>query len=236
MFRGTGQRWRRRVVMSGSIKRDEERRSWFFVVDVPGPDGKRRQMFRPRVRHEAGSVEGAGGDRRRLGPGTLRAPVTDRRWRAFVTTSWLPMIGQRVRPTTLDGYRRNVANHIVPDARAIPLGSSTGRPWRRGSATLSASGLAPKTVRNVVGVLTKILDDAHELGLSRRTWRSGSATSRLRRRHDHGRGRSHRRNGSSPTSATTAGTRCGGSSPSLACAAARRSGCDGMTSTSKRAR
>ena len=138
-------------VMSGSVKRDTERGTWFFVVDVPGPDGQRRQLKRRGFATREGSCSRVGGGGRGLSPRKVRRPDAIDAGNVSSPSSWLPMIGQRVRPTTLDGYRRAVTNHVLPDLGAIALGQLNRATVATWVSELSGRGLAPKTVRNVVG-------------------------------------------------------------------------------------
>jgi integrase len=149
--------------MSGSVKRDDMRGSWYFVVDVTGPNGRRQLKRRGFATRKAAATALAAvvADSAR---GTFVIP-TRSTLATFITVSRLPMISQRVRPTTFDGYRRAVTNHVLPDLGAIALGQLSRATVATWVSELSGRGLAPKTVRNLVAVLTKILDDAQEVGL-----------------------------------------------------------------------
>ena len=71
----------------------------------------------------------------------------------------------RVRPTTLDSYRRIVQAHIVPRLGGLKLQRLDRVAVGRWVTDLTSTGLAPKTVRNAHAVLSKALDDAMELEL-----------------------------------------------------------------------
>ena len=68
------------------------------------------------------------------------------------SASWLPMLTRSARPRSTATGATSIATSSRRSARSC-CSSSTGRRWRRGWPTLSASGLAPKTVRNIVDVL-----------------------------------------------------------------------------------
>jgi Arm DNA-binding domain/Phage integrase, N-terminal SAM-like domain len=106
--------------MSGSIKRDPQRGTWTFIVDVPAPDGGRRQLRRRGFKTKREAAEAQAAVIAAAARGTLVVP-TRTSLGTFVLKHWLPMIGQRVRPTTFDGYRRAVTNHVLPDLGAIVL-------------------------------------------------------------------------------------------------------------------
>jgi integrase len=152
--------------MRGSIKKDESGR-WCFVVDVRTPSGGRRQIRRrgfttrraaeQALQHLLGEVaSGAFVEPSRL-------TVAD-----YLTEYWLLALPAVVRPTTADTYERLVRRHIIPafgDVRLQRLERAQVASWVSG---LARSGLAPKTVRNIHGVLAKALADAVDLELVNR--------------------------------------------------------------------
>jgi integrase len=146
-----------------SVKRDPKRGTWTFTVDVVRPGGKRHQVRRRgfKSKREAAAAEHdllADVKRGRY------VPPSRTTLGSYLVDMWLPTLS--VRPTTLDSYRRNIANHIVPALGDVPLQQLTRADVAGWVSTLGASGrLSGKSVRNVVGVLTAALGDAVEFGL-----------------------------------------------------------------------
>lgn len=134
---------------------------WGFVVDVPGPDGRRKQVRRQGFAtskdandalHDLLDAAAQGLPTRRRGGLTVGAYLTDR---------WLPSLpGQGLRPTTVDSYRRDVRNHLVPHLGAVKLAALDGAAVETMMSALVAAGLSPKKRRNVLGVLSSALADA----------------------------------------------------------------------------
>lgn len=148
------------------IFRDDETGLYGYVVDLPrSGDGKRHQNrgrgFRSIRAAETARDEQRGRVRRGQAVSPSKLTVRD-----YVLTIWLAMVAQRVRASTLDSYERNARNHIAGSTlgavRLQQLNRATVAAW---VTRLSTSGLSPKSVRNVLGVLTSALDDALELGL-----------------------------------------------------------------------
>jgi integrase len=108
-------------------------------------------------------------------------PTTSLSVREFFEEKWLPAIASQFRPTTLAGYRSNIANHVIPAIGATQLRALTpeklnrfyaellgsGRVKRKGvkrdgSSDRSArdGGLSERTVQHVHKVLHRALRDA----------------------------------------------------------------------------
>ena len=143
------------------VKRDPAG-TWSFVADLPAPDGGRRQARRrgyPTSKaandalHELLESARAG----LPAPGT-RGGLTVA---GYLTGRWLPSLaGQELRPTTTAAYRRITANHLVPKLGRVKLAALDAAAIEAMLGDLAAAGLAPKTRRNVHGVLSKALADA----------------------------------------------------------------------------
>lgn len=154
----------------GIAKRDPKRGTWFFVLDVPSTDGRRRQVRRRgfKTRTEAENARAALVSD--LSRGAFHRPskvtVQD-----FLLNEWLPAKRSSLRPSTHMAYERTISNYIKPSIGQVLLvdvdgsmlttlyGSllTSGRVSRPG---LTNTGLSPKTVRNVHGILRKAFADA----------------------------------------------------------------------------
>ena len=115
-----------------------------------------------RVPHE----EGGGAPRRRellaqAEHGTLVDP-SRLTVGQYLTETWLPALeGRNLRPGTLDSYKSRVRCHLVPGIGSTKLQMLDAVTIEAFLADLGrAKRLAPKTRRNVAGVLSKALDDA----------------------------------------------------------------------------
>ena len=95
----------------------------------------------------------------------------DRTLGEYLTSEWLPMILPTLKPSTAATYRWSVTVYIVPLIGALPLQRLKAPDLAQFSSALVASPkrnrakgtLAPKTVRNIFGVLEKALSDAVDL-------------------------------------------------------------------------
>ena len=146
--------------------------NWYVVVDLPrGPDGKRRQKwhggFRTRKKAEAARIEIL----RAMNTGTYVEPTTTT-LAEWVHRTWLPLIAGRVKPSTLDSYRRNLELHVLPVLGHRQIRQLTPTMLSQLYGDLLASGnkvtgegLSAKTVRYVHTILHKVLADAVDLGV-----------------------------------------------------------------------
>lgn len=147
----------------GSIRKDASGR-WFFVVDVPGHDGGRRQLRRrgfATKRAAESELDRLVGE---VVTGVFVDPskLTIER---YIEDQWLPSMAATVRPTTFDTYSRLARKHVIPRLGPVALQRLDRAHVGQWVAELVATGLSPKSVRNVHGVLAKALSDAVELGL-----------------------------------------------------------------------
>jgi integrase len=156
--------------MRGSVRKRGE--SWTWYLWVPDPlTGKPRQRTKGGYRTKRECQDGLNEALTRMREGTFVQP-SPRMLRAFLVDEWLPAVRPpRVRPSTWASYRMAVERHIVPGLGGVVLQGLTpahltafyrallthGRQDGRG-------GLAPKTVRNVHGVLHAALRDAARWG------------------------------------------------------------------------
>ena len=149
----------------GTIRQDRERRTWFFVVDIQQPGSPRKQVKRRGFRTKRDAEDAL---QRLLLDNTARrqAGATRITLDEFLEQHWLPTKAPSVRPATLHGYRKVIENSISPALGQQRLSTITRRDLEQLYAALATGGgrngqpLAPKTVRNIHGVIHSALADA----------------------------------------------------------------------------
>jgi integrase len=162
--------------MAGTVKRDAERGTWFYVVDI-GIDpatGKRRQVRKRGFATKKAAAEALAGvvtdDVRgafvRPGKVTLEQ---------FLVNEWLPARAGGLRPSTAASYAQLIRNYVHPTIGSTQLAKVDGAMLNVLYQTLLTEGrtevrrglgpgLSPKTVQNVHGMLTKAFRDAVRWG------------------------------------------------------------------------
>lgn len=143
------------------VKRDPKTGTWSFVVDLGVRGGKRQQARRRgfATSRAANDALHALLEASRSGlPTGRRGGLTTG---DYLTGRWLPALASRdLRPTTLDSYRRIVANHLAARLGEVRLADLDTGTVEAMLGDLAAAGLSAKTRRNVLGVLTKAMADA----------------------------------------------------------------------------
>lgn len=152
-----------------TVKRDPNRDTWMFVVDVPAVNGKRQQLKRRgyKTKKEALEAESAIVSERARGTFVRPTRVT---LSAFLTDEWLPAKRSSLRASTANSYDRMIALYVAPTLGATLLADIDGAmlnalysqlltAGRTESRTRRGAGLSPKTVRNVHGMLSKAFRD-----------------------------------------------------------------------------
>lgn len=153
-----------------TIKKDDKRGTWYFVLDLPPVAGKRQQMFRRgfKTKKEAKAAQAIveADVERRCFVRPVRGTVEE-----YLTETWLPARRVNLRPSTVHGYEKVIRIRIVPHIGQAQLSSLDAATLERLYATLLTSGglegraLSPKTVANTAGVLSIALRDAVRLRL-----------------------------------------------------------------------
>ena len=90
----------------------------------------------------------------------------------YLNDRWLPLKKSQLSRSTFDSYRNNVRLHVAPRIGSIQLRQLQPEDLDTLYAELlvdgklngAGGGLAPKTVRNIHGMLRKALADAHRKG------------------------------------------------------------------------
>jgi len=158
---------------AGSISRAANG-TWSFVVDLPDVEGKRRQLRRrgfPSKKAAQTSLTALLADKDR---GVLVRP-SNTTLGAYLLEVWLPARRSSLRPSTAAAYEGTIRNYVLPDLGRARLqaidGAALNQLYNRllteGRTDLRRGvglGLAPKTVRNVHGVLARAMRDAVRWG------------------------------------------------------------------------
>ena len=157
----------------GSIRKDDSG-AWFFVIDIDGPDGKRRQVKRrgfATKKAAQAALTALNGDVQR---GTFVAPLRSTLGQ-FLIDDWLPARSVSLRPSTVVCYEQLIRNYVVPTIGSTRLqlvdGAMLNRLYgdllttgRTGNRRHAGPGLSVKTVRNLHGVLTRAFRDGVRWG------------------------------------------------------------------------
>lgn len=161
----------------GSIRRDDSG-AWFFVVDVAGPDGKRKQLrrrgFDTKRAAQAALTELQADKQRGMFVAPRRATLGQ-----FLLDEWLPARRVALRPSTAASYEQLIRNYVLPTIVGVRLqsldGSTLNRLYaelltngRRSTRHNVGSGLSVKTVRNLHGVLARAFRDGVPCARKRR--------------------------------------------------------------------
>jgi len=148
----------------GSIRKDPERGTWSFTVDVPGIAAKRRQIkrrgFATKKAAQAALVEVLG----EVQHGVFVAP-SRLTTRAYLT-SWLDQLSATGRrPSTVAGYRGLVERHALAMIGPVPLGElgplQIDAVYRR----MHEAGLSARSIRFLHTVLHRAFADAERKGI-----------------------------------------------------------------------
>lgn len=97
----------------------------------------------------------------------LRGEWTDPRRRQETVGEWAArwLATGQWSPKTVAWHHYLVRVHINPKWKATPVGDVTREEIRAWAAALTSKGLAPQTMRHIVGILTRVLGAATEAGV-----------------------------------------------------------------------
>lgn len=157
--------------MRGSIK--GEPGAYYFVVDVPGPDGKRKQLRRRGFATKKAATAELNDVLAGVQRGTFVQP--DRVTVGKYLDGWLAGLESAGRkPSTTSDYRKKVNRHVRPHLGSVELQALTplhldhlyAQLRREGKA--SGGGLSLRTVRYVHSLMHTALASAERKGLVQR--------------------------------------------------------------------
>ena len=130
-------------------------------MDHTDPDtGRRKQQrktFRTVKEAKAWLAQHQADEARGRGVARSRQTV------ASVMREWLDMHAAKVRPTTLDQYRRTVDLHIIPQIGALEVQQLTPKRIQQHYAALLKAGIGPRAVRFAHERLRQALTQARRL-------------------------------------------------------------------------
>ncbi len=148
--------------MNGSVRKDPKRGTWFYVVDAPGRDGKRRQVRRRGFRTKGEASTALDKFRAQLAAGRVPVPADDT-VAAFVT-SWVAALpAEGLEPGTVKHYSEAV-NRLLPAIGTTPIQTLTAHDLDAAYGALLDKGRAARTVRASHVAVKKMLDEALRLG------------------------------------------------------------------------
>jgi integrase len=161
------------VSTQGSIRKDDSG-AWFFVIDINGLHGKRRQVKRrgfATKKAAQAALTALNGDVQRE---TFVAPLRSTLGQ-FLIDDWLPARSVSLRPSTVVCYEQVIRNYIVPTVGSVRQQAVDGAMLNRlygellatgrtGNRRNAGPGLSVKTVRNPQGVLTRAFRDGVRWG------------------------------------------------------------------------
>ena len=142
---------------AGSIKQ-QPNGTWVFVVDVPAPNGGRRQLRRrgfatkKEAQAELTTVLGDVQEGNYVRPSRMT-------FGAYLTDRWAPAMRPTVRKTTAAAYEQMV-KHLERHLGKVPLGDLTGPHLTAVYGELLEAGLSARTVRYVHVTAHRALKDA----------------------------------------------------------------------------
>jgi hypothetical protein len=142
---------------AGSIKQ-QANGTWSFVVDVPGPNGKRQQLRRRGFPTKKEAQTELTNVLSKVQTGSYVRP-SKLTFGVFLSDQWIPAMAPTVRKTTAAAYAA-MAKHLVHHLGNVPLGDLTGPQLTAVYGKLSDSGLSARTVRYVHVTAHRALKDA----------------------------------------------------------------------------
>lgn len=144
--------------MNGSVKRDSIRGTWYFVIDAPGPDGKRRQVKKRGFRLKGEADDALDAFRAQLVAG--RVPVPDDESVAAFARSWIAALpSEALEPGTVKHYSEAVGR-LLPMIGTVSLQDLSALDLDGAYGTLLAMGRAASTVRAAHVAVSKMLAEA----------------------------------------------------------------------------
>lgn len=144
------------------VFKDAERGTWGYLIEVRGPEGKRRQIHRRGFRTMEEARDARDAKRIEVLAGHVPVPADDT-VDAFAK-SWVAALpAEGVEPATVKHYREAVAR-LSPTIGAVKIQELTALDLDRAYAALLEAGRAARTVRASHVAARKMLAEAQRLG------------------------------------------------------------------------
>lgn len=148
--------------MRGSVRKDGTRGTWLFVIDAPGGEGQRRQVFRRGFRTKGEAT--AALDAFRLELMDNRVPVPDGSSVEAFAKQWVAALpAEGLEPATVKHYRDALAR-LLPHVGTSALQDLSAFDLDAAYTALLDAGRAARTVRMSHVAARKMLTEAQRLG------------------------------------------------------------------------
>jgi len=146
----------------GSVKRDAKRGTWYFVVDAPGPAGKRRQVLRRGFERQKDAQEALDRFRGEISAGHV--PVPDAGTVGAFAVAWIDALpAEGVEPATVKHYSEAI-RRLLPAVGTIPLQDLEALDLDGVYGQLLDAGRSARTVRASHVAARKMLAEALRVG------------------------------------------------------------------------
>lgn len=138
---------------------------WRFDVDyTDSTTGKRRRRVRSGFKTKSDAAKALRvflEQRDRGRPPTVRSP----KLAEWLANEWLPAVSDSVKPSTAALYTAMIGSQVSPIIGGMRLAEIDGAALNRLYKSLRERGLAPKTIKNVHGLLHRAFRDATRWGV-----------------------------------------------------------------------
>lgn len=164
---------------------------WTVILsDTEPATGKRRRHYHSGYLTRSDAEKARTALLSQMDRGSYVSPEQDLTVRGFLTEKWLPEVGERVRPSTLESYRLHVESYLLPAIGNVRLQSLKADHLNRAYRELRSHGgrkgrsLADRTVELTHTVIRLALKDAQRWGYVNRNAADAANRPRPRERHE----------------------------------------------------
>ncbi|MCZ7525752.1 MAG: site-specific integrase [Acidimicrobiia bacterium] len=145
----------------GSARKDPKRGTWYFVIDAPGPDGKRRQVRRRGFPTKGAAVAALDRFRAQLAAGHVPVPADDTV--AGFAASWVGALpAEGLEPGTVKHYKESI-DRLLPAIGDVRLQDLSALDLDGAYGVLLDAGRSARTVRASHVAVRKMLAEARRL-------------------------------------------------------------------------
>jgi integrase len=148
--------------MSGSVRKDVKRGTWYFVIDVPGAEGRRRRTWRRGFPTRRKALDELEKFRAELRAGRVPAPSDDSV--SALARAWIAALpAEGVEPATVKHYHEAVSR-LLPTIGDVKVQELTALDLDGAYAVLLHAGRSARTVRASHVAARKMLAEAQRIG------------------------------------------------------------------------